>query len=146
MRTVVKLEQFSVNFEKRHNVAGLRATLRPAASASAFESAEARIGRSLPNQVHAFYSQCNGFVVQEPPFEVLPIENLFIDDQSHIHFATANGLHRIAFDCSHLNEATQWDIIDAATGRRITFTMASFWSNKIWKWIDRRQEFWRDTV
>ena len=142
----MRLEHIKQALDNRRDATGLKATLNPAATANALEMVEARIRHRLPDQVRLFYSNYNGLTVDDPPFEILPVENLSVDDKSRIHFATADHVHRICFDCSHGNEAGQWDIIESATGNRITFTMSSFWSNKFWKWIDRRLAFWQGEV
>ena len=136
------LEQIRLNFEKRRDAGGLQTDLQPGATDDALQAAEDRIGRRLPSQVRAFYSQHNGLSVDDPRFEVLSLNDLAVDEQFRIHFATADGTDRICFDCSRFNEAGQWDIIEPETGNRITYTMASFWTNKMWKWIDRRLRFW----
>ncbi len=136
------LEQIKLNFDKRRDTKGLHAILQ----SGAIDAAEVRIGHSFPDQVRAFYSKHNGLRVDDPRFEILPIDDLSADDQSRIHFATADGIYQICFDCSHLNEAEQWDIIEPETGDRITYTMASFWTNKIWKWLDHGLVFWHGEV
>lgn len=136
------LEHIPKNLEKRRECDGLQATLNPAATEAAISDAEGRNGLAFPDQVRAFYGAYNGLRVVDPPFEVLPVESLSRSDDALIHFATADDRNRICFDCSGLNDAGQWDIVCGATGRRITVTMASFWSNKMWKWIDRRLAFW----
>jgi hypothetical protein len=142
----VYLEHFKLNIDNRRDATGLRVTLRTGAAEDTLNAAEDRIGHRFPAQVRAFYSQFDGLIVDDPPFEILPVDDLSLDDQSRIHFATADRIHLICFDCSSVNEAEQWDIVDADTGNHITYTMASFWSNKMWKWIDRRLEFWRGEV
>ena len=109
----VQLEHIQLNIEKRRDTNGFRATLRTGATLDAINVAEERLGHHLPDQVRAFYSQWNGLTIDDPPFDIMPVENLSLDDQLRIHFATADGTHRICFDCSRLNEAEQWDIIDA---------------------------------
>ena len=140
------LEHIQRNFDKRRDADRLQATLQPGATVAGIDTAEDRIGHKFPDQVRAFYSQHNGLTVYDPPFRILPLNDLSVDDQSRMHFATADDVNRICFDCSRLNEAKQWDIIDPETGSRITFTMSSFWTNKMWKWIDRRLAFWRGEV
>ena len=137
------LEQIQINFDKRRVSDGLRVVVMPGATDQAMDAAEERIGQRLPDQVRAFYTQYNGLTVAEPQFVILPVDELSVDDQSRIHFATANGICRICFDSSRVNEANQWDIIEPETGYRITYTLASFWTNIMWKWIDRRLEFWQ---
>ena len=140
------LEQVQLNFEKRRIANGLEANLQPGVTHDALDAAEDRIGLKFPDQVRAFYSEYNGLRVDDPRFEILSLNRLSVDDQSRIQFATADDADRICFDCSCFNEAGQWDIIEPETGDRITYTMASFWSNKMWKWIDRRLRFWRGEV
>ena len=137
------LEQIQLNFDKRRDTNGLQVVLKPGATDDAINATENRIGHEFPDQVRAFYKRYNGLTVDDPEFVILSVNELIADSQSRIHFATANGNCQICFDCSHLNEAEQWDIIELETGGRITFTMASFWTNKIWKWIDQRLAFWR---
>ena len=136
------LEQIQLNFDKRFESSGLQAVLQPGATDLALDSAEGRLGYKLPGQVRAFYSQHNGLSVVDPRFEIWSLADLSVDDHRRIHFATADGAHRIYFDCSWFNDAGQWDIVEPVTSKRITYTMASFWTNKMWKWIDFRQRFW----
>lgn len=140
------LEHLPRNFDTRRESIGLRATLHAPANPIAFENAETRIDHRIPDQIRAFYSTFNGLTIEDPPFEILPVDELVLDDHSRIHFATADRIHLICFDCSHLNEARQWDIVNPSTGDRITYTIASFWSNKMWKWVDRRLAFWQEDV
>jgi cell wall assembly regulator SMI1 len=138
----MKLESIKANLEKR----SLQAEVRPAATETLIKAAEERIGKPLPNQVRLFYSFMNGLRVETPPLEILRIEELAPLDQSLVHFATADGTHRICFDCSRTNDADQWDIVSAEHRGVITMTLASFWSNKIWKWLDQGREFWTEDL
>lgn len=140
------LEHIRINFLKRRDLNGLQFVLMPGATDDRLDAAEARIGHRFPEQVRAFYSTHNGLAVAHPQFAILPVEDLTVDAKQLIHFATANGDTRIAFDCSHVNIADQWDIIESETGYRITHSLASFWTNKMWKWIDRRLAFWQGEV
>lgn len=140
------LEHLQLNIDKRVNGSGLEASLVPGVSSESIALLESRLNQKLPDPVRQFYLHYNGLVVTDPLFVILPVEELFVDERSMIHFATADGVHRICFDCSQRNEANQWNIVDSATGEQITLSMASFWSNKIWKWIDWRLAFWRGEV
>ena len=140
------LEQIRLNFEKRHGSTGLQATLQPGATEAALQATEDRLGCRLPDQVRTFYLQHNGLSVDNPRFEILSMSDLILDNRLLIHFATADGTARICFDCSRYNEAGQWDIVESETGTRITYTMGSFWTIKMWKWIDRRVRFWQGEV
>lgn len=145
-QNTVDLNHIQLRFDELRDANGLQVTLGNGATADDLNTAETRIRRKFPDPVRAFYAQHNGLSVDDPPFEIRPLDNLYVDNQSRIHFATADKANRIGFECSCLNEAGQWDIINLETGDRITFTMASFWTNKIWKWIDRRLAFWDDEV
>ena len=74
--------------------------------------------------------------------EVLPLARLAFVTSHRLHFAMVDGHHILCFDTSALNVADQWDIVTQASDYRITFTMASFWSNKLWAWIDKRRPIW----
>ena len=49
---------------------------------------------------------------------------------------------RLGFDLRRRNDAEQWDILNVDTGFRVTLTMASFWSNKVLAWVDKRRAVW----
>jgi len=51
-------------------------------------------------------------------------------------------LHRFRFDTSHLNNVGQWYVFFFESRYQVTLTMASFWSNKIWNWIDKNRAIW----
>lgn len=65
---------------------------------------------------------------------MLPVERLSLSMPNRRHFATLNGSEHSLLRVSRINEAEQWDIV-AADGFRVTLTMASFWSNRMWSWI-----------
>ena len=73
--------------------------------------------------------------------EVFSLRNLEIYDEK-IVFAKFNGKHDLAFLSSNLNQAEQWDIVNASTGFLITLTMASFWSNKLVAWLRSGREIY----
>ena len=104
--------------------------------------AERRLGIVFPAQVKQFYRHYNGLWVEDPPLEVLPVERIAFIRPQLLHFATVDRDHRLCFDVSHTNEAGQWDIVSVPERYRVTLTMASFWSNKLWAWIDRRHMIW----
>ena len=61
---------------------------------------------------------------------------------NRLHFATLNGNEQLYFDVSRINEAKQWDIV-TADGFRVTLTMASFWSIRMWSWIEKMRPIWQ---
>ncbi len=78
-----------------------------------------------------------------PEFKIYSLTELCINiEDSLIAFAEINSEIKIAFDFSKLNEANQWDIVNLNNKYLITKTISSFWSNKIWKWIDQQDKIW----
>ena len=129
-------------FQKLSERHGLDYFLAGAASAEDIRRAEGRLGVSLPEQVKLFYRSYNGLWVDDPQLEVLPLERLEMDGPARLHFATLDRGRRLYFDVSHVNAAGQWDIV-TDDGYRVTLTMASFWSNKIWAWVEKRRAIWQ---
>ena len=84
----------------------------------------------------------NGFDVENPSIRVLQIEN-FERVADAIRFSVIDQVHHLVFDISEINDAGQWTIRNEADGYAVTRTLASFWSNKIWAWIDKRRPIWR---
>jgi cell wall assembly regulator SMI1 len=139
----MRLEHLRLQFQERERHGAFSCCVAPPASDEDILEAEQRLNVSFPQQVKMFYQCLNGLRVESPPLEILPIERLHRDSEARLHFATLDGSRQLFFDTSHLNEAAQWDII-GADGFRVTLTMASFWSNKIWAWIDKRRAIWQD--
>ena len=89
-----------------------------------------------------FYQHFNGLSVENPPFQILSLSQFNFISPNLLHFSTFDSQQKVCFDTSRLNEAEQWLIVFADNKYEITFTMASFWSNKIWKWLGSRQPIW----
>ncbi|AKQ70393.1 hypothetical protein A176_007305 [Myxococcus hansupus] len=113
----------------------------PPATPGALRALSERLGEPLPPQVEWFWGAHDGLVIQEPRLHILacgqwaPVNGL-------MHFATFDDTHRLGFDLRRRNEADQWDILNVETGFRVTLTMASFWSNKVLAWVDKRRAVW----
>ena len=137
------LEHISSRFQKLAEQRGLNYSLSAPASDEEIQSAERRLGVSFPEQIRLFYRSFNGLRVDDPPLEVFSSGRLNISSPNRLHFATLDGSRPLYFDVSHTNEAGQWDIV-GAEGYRVTLTMASFWSNKIWAWVEKRRAIWRE--
>jgi hypothetical protein len=75
-----------------------------------------------------FYSMC----------DVKILEN------NYLHFALLNDNQQICFDTSKINSAGEWDIINYENKYLITMTISSFLTNKVWAWIDRGRQIWRE--
>jgi hypothetical protein len=122
---------------------GLQYRLGNGASPDRIAAAEARLAVHLPGPVRQFYAAFDGLCVDEPPFEILRLADI----ERHVDllvFCWCDGGHRLAFDTSSINNAGQWFIVNADTGYRVTYTMASFWTTRMWTWIGRRVPIWLD--
>ena len=136
------LDQISRRLEKLRRQ-GVEYRLGPGAPAAAIDAAEARLGVTFPQQVRRFYSANDGLEVADPAFKIFALSEL-ARDGALIEFSRCDHIHRLAFDTSQLNERDQWFIVNADTGYRITFTMASFWSVRMWSWIELGRPIWFD--
>lgn len=125
------------------NECGLHYSLGAPAHADDVARAETRLEISLPAQVALFYLAFDGLRVEEPRLEIRALEQLEFDGGGRLHFCSLADNRRLVFDTARLNAAGQWDIV-SVDGYRVTFTMASFWSNKIWAWIEKRRPIWCD--
>ncbi len=135
----MNLEDFELNIQKLDLESY---DLNAPASEVDFEIFSQRTGCQLPSKVKCFYENFNGLVIKEKEFSLYPINALTkIEDSPLIEFCKIQDVS-ICFDTSKLNSAEQWDIIEPEEKYRITLTMASFWSNKIWKWFNKSGEFW----
>lgn len=133
------IPQFTIHAKKRfpYCVVG-----KPAGEAD-FSEAEKRLGVSIPEKVKVFYRACDGIKFHEPFLRVLPLSELrFSDKEGMLVFCVLAKDEEIAFDTSELNRADQWSIIGLSENREITVTMASFWSKKIWGWLDNGRPIW----
>ena len=107
---------------------------------------EERFGISFPEQVREFYLSCNGVLFPSPFLNILPLSELqFTRDKQYLVFCLISDHQTIGFDTSKLNTANQWSIVGIAEHHQITFTMASFWSSKVWRWVERYRPIWNDS-
>jgi hypothetical protein len=140
------LHDFQQNVERRSAVLGFKYQMGASASEALLQSTGNRLQVSFPEPVRLLYRCCNGLTIDSPALEVLPLEKLQADASSRIVFSILDSRHAICFDTSHFNEAGEWDILNHATGYRVTLTLASFWSNKIWAWVEKRRPVWEEWV
>jgi hypothetical protein len=78
-----------------------------------------------------------------PNFEIIKLNELKVEN-SLVHFATFDNNKQICFEIENLNEAQEWNIIEKETKYKLTLTISSFWSNKIWKWLENEKKIWKD--
>jgi hypothetical protein len=136
------LEQLPSRFSNLQQNRELKYFLPGPASDEEVARGEQKLGLSFPAPVALFYRSYNGLRVEEPHLEVLPVERLSLSMPNRLHFATVDGSKHLYFDVSRINEAEQWDIV-TADGFRVTLTMASFWPNRMWSWIEKKRPIWK---
>jgi cell wall assembly regulator SMI1 len=105
--------------------------------------AEKRLDLKFPEKVLNFYQKTNGLITLNPSFEIIPIDKLTIDNET-IHFATFDKNIKVYFDIKTLNNANEWNILNKVSEYEITKTISSFWSNKIWQWLEKENKIWND--
>jgi hypothetical protein len=138
----VRIEQVSARLSEL--VAnGLPIRIAPGAEPADLDRTEKRLGLTLPAQVVTFWKAFDGIRVDDPPFLLLPHSDFVVED-GLILFGRCDNSVPLAFDTRSPNEAGQWSIVNADSGYRITFTMASFWSAHMWTWIVKRRPIWID--
>ena len=139
----MQLEHFALRFEKLSESLGLKYSLGEPTSESDVSQTAETLGISFPAQVSLFYRHFNGLRVENPQLEILPIEQLDFVFPNLLHFVTLDGNRKLFFDTSHINDAEQWNVV-TENGFCVTMTMASFWSNKIWAWLERKRVIWEE--
>lgn len=118
--------------------------INPPATSMDVLSAEKRLHIKFPKQVVNFYQTCNGIRFSFPFLEVLPLDQIhFTEKKSYLKFCSLAEGEEICFDTSIVNEAGQWFIKSLNNDYVITFTMASFWSNKVWNWLEKQRLIWK---
>lgn len=137
------LTDFQKQIEKRGKSRGLVYELRPGVDENDWIEAESRLGVRFPEQVRVFYDFCNGFTCSSPALEIHQLEDVQFIAESRLHFCTFDLDQQLCWDTSGLNAADQWNVVNPRTHYRVTLSMASLWSNKIWAWIDYRRPIWR---
>jgi hypothetical protein len=108
-----------------------------------FENIEKKLQLKIPARIRDFYLVANGLITINPDFELIEPDN-WKPEKGFIHFATFNKTNNVYFYVIKPNNAKEWTIIDKDTKFEITLTISSFWSNKLWHWIERKKNIWAD--
>ena len=99
---------------------------------------EMRLQIKIPEKIKLFYLFLNNLKTKNPDFEIIGIEKWVLED-GFINFAIFDNLRIVSFDTRQLNEAGEWSIVNGIIDYELTKTISSFWSNKIWKWLEWRR-------
>ena len=106
------------------------------------EKTEMKLKISIPEKIKLFYLFLNNLKTKNPDFEIVGIENWILEN-GFINFAIFDSLGIVSFDTRKLNEAEEWNIVNRTIDYELTMTISSFWSNKIWKWLEQRRPIWK---
>jgi hypothetical protein len=118
--------------------------IKPPATFVDISIAEERLHVKFPEQVVNFYQTCNGVRFPCPFLKILSLDEMqFVEGKSLLKFCLLAQGEEICFDTSSVNEAGQWFIKGLTEDYTITLTMASFWSNKVWHWLEKQRPIWR---
>lgn len=117
--------------------------LNAGATEAEVHECEERLSVLVTTAIVPFWTVINGLLVDNPRLEVLPLSKFSLEGKSLV-FAICSNDMSIAFDTAGVNVANQWSIINARTGYRVTYTVASFWSAHMWTWIVKRRPIWFD--
>lgn len=86
------------------------------------------------------FQYVDGYCIRKDDREI--VFKLALLDYKYLQFAKIDDVI-IAVDIRKTNEANEWDIINYETKYVITRTFESFFSNKVWAWLDRKRTIWK---
>ena len=109
---------------------------------SSFETVEKKLNVKIPDKIKAFYFVANGLKTENPNFEIVELNSWTVEN-GLIHFATFDSSNKVYF-VVEINQANEWTILNKEKEYEITLTISSFWSNKIWHWIEQNKRIWED--
>jgi|TARA_B110000908_G_C9874126_1_gene279652 cell wall assembly regulator SMI1 len=112
-------------------------------SSNNIEFIENKLNLTFPEKVKKFYSFTNGLKTTNPNFEIIELNKLK-KEKALVHFATFDNNKKIYFETEKWNNANEWNIIEKETNYELTKTISSFWSNKIWHWIENKKRIWEN--
>jgi cell wall assembly regulator SMI1 len=138
----VFIQHVAVHLHRRAASHGWEVRIGAPASDEDLQQAESRLGVQFPEQMKVFYRHYDGLSVAAPAIVVHRLADLSWTSPSALRFATLDNQHDLHLDTSHLNVADQWDVVSSDNGEIVTRTWASFWSNKLWAWVDKGRAIW----
>ncbi len=138
------IDQFIGRLDKtRQSKSGFDYKLGKRLELKDFIDVESSLNIKIPERVKDLYLVANGLKTTNPDFELVEISSWKVDS-GLIHFATFDNFSRVYFKITELNQASEWTILNAEDHYEITLTISSFWSNKIWHWIEQGKRIWID--
>lgn len=112
---------------------------------SKFEYKNIPFANNIPQGISDLYCKLNSLQIIYPrQFELLPIEQFRLINDKYLYFATVNHIEKLGFNILQTNVAGEWDIVNTNNDFRITYTLGSFLTTKIWRWINWGKEIWQE--
>lgn len=140
----MQIEHFIKRLEKiQQSKTGFEYRLGKPLQLSDIATIETKLGIVIPEKIKDFYMVANGLMTSNPNFEIIELD-LWAVDAGFIHFATFDTVNQVFFNVTELNSAGEWTIVSKYTDYQITLTISSFWTNKIWHWIEKNHKIWKD--
>ncbi len=122
----------------------LKYSFQPGITELEIDKIELLLDKKIPKQTIEFWKSFNGIKIENPDLEIHKIQDWILTNDNLIHFATFDKNNKIYFNTNEINSANQWSIITKINNYTLTLSMGSFWSNKIWHWIDYKTVIWKD--
>jgi len=101
------------------------------------------LGVQFPEKLSTFFHFLNGLKTENPSLMLIPLSELQLKE-NRIHFATFDNTVQICLNTEKLNRANEWTIINNETDFVLTLSISSFWSNKIWHWLEGGKMIWSE--
>lgn len=138
------IEQFIKRLEKTQQTQkGFEYKLGKLLELVDFMTFEKKVGFEIPSKIKGFYAVANGLITTNPDFKIIEFNSWVIEDDL-IHFATFDNTIKVYFVITELNNANEWTIINKSNNYVMTLSISSFWSNKIWHWLEQKHKIWAD--
>lgn len=140
----MQIEHFIKRLDKiQQTRTGFKYRLGKPLQLSDIKTIEIKLGVLIPEKIKDFYMVANGLITSNPNFEIIELDLLTVE-AGLIHFATFDTVNQVFFNVAELNSAGEWSIVSKDTNYQITLTISSFWTNKIWHWIEQNHKIWRE--
>ena len=139
---MIYVDDFIYRIEKMISIGQINAKIN---FNSKFEYKTVPCIRYVPQGISDLYCKLNSLQIINPrQFELLPIEKFKLMNDRYLHFSNINHTKMLGFDISQINEAGEWDIRNISSDFLITYTLGSFLTTKIWRWINYGKEIWQE--
>ena len=139
---MIYVDDFIHRIEKMTSTCQINAIIN---LSSKFEYKTVPCFNHVPQGISDLYCKLNSLQIINPrQFELLPIEKFRLINDRYLHFATINYTEKLGFNISQKNVAGEWDIMNINNDFLITYTLGSFLTTKIWRWINYGKEIWQE--